>query len=33
MSAISKPYPLFSMLQWWIDLFEGPARREIAEQA
>ena len=23
MNAISKPYPLFTMIQWWIDLFNG----------
>ena len=31
MSAIAKPYPLFAMLQWWIDLFEGPSAHKAAE--
>jgi hypothetical protein len=33
MSAITKPYPLFAMIQWWIDLFEGPSSHEMTERA
>ena len=28
MSAIEKPYPLFAMIQWWLDLFEDDWRSE-----
>lgn len=30
MTAISKPYPLFTMIQWWIDLFNGAEQENAA---
>jgi hypothetical protein len=32
MSSINKPYPLFSMLQWWVDKFVGQSH-EAAKRA
>ena len=28
MEAINKPYPLFALLQWWLDLFEADWQSE-----
>jgi len=32
MQAISKPYPLFAMIQWWLDLIEADWQREPSRQ-
>ena len=30
MAALNKPYPLFSIIQWWVDLFDADWDREPA---